>query len=324
MISIIIPLYNKAHTIIKTLNTVFAQTFQDFEVIIVDDGSTDDGGKLIKTTYNDSRIRVIRQNNGGVSSARNVGIKVSKGEWIAFLDADDEWMPEYLSTLIEAAKGYPGIDMLISGRYSQNIVTTQRHKIVPSQYADKVVEVNFFYNPHVFVHISATIIRAKLLKDQFDTFGSFIEGQKFNEDFTFLYRVALHCRCLYIGKPLAIYNGGVEGQTTSNIKRTQKLKDNILMRNLVINEWCATGQKNKICGIFMKYEVRHVFLGLLRKHDYVGLRSLIEGMNNNCRRLLLGTLDRKLLNNPFLNRLAIIYIYGTKLIWRMHGFPVVR
>lgn len=324
MISVVIPLYNKAHTIVKTLRTVFTQTYQNFEVIIVDDGSTDDSVDIIRKEFDDKRIHIIKQCNGGVSVARNTGIKKSKGEWIAFLDADDEWLPGYLSTLMEAVDNYPTIDLLLSGRYRQNIITRERHSVVPTQYVNKVKEINFFYNPHVFVHISATIVRTKLLKDNFDTFGSFIEGQASNEDFTFLYRVALHSRCLYIGKPLAIYNEGVFGQATVILHEQKKLVDNILMRNLVIDEWCATGRKNNICGIFMKYETRHTILGLLKVHNYIGLQTLICGMNANCRRFYFGYMERRVLMNPLFHKLSLMYLYMTKVVWRLHGFPVVR
>lgn len=93
MISVIIPLYNKAHTIVNTLNTVLNQTYHDFEVVIVNDGSTDNGVEVIKQNFNDLRIRIINQKNAGVSAARNRGIQESRGKWISFLDADDEWMP---------------------------------------------------------------------------------------------------------------------------------------------------------------------------------------------------------------------------------------
>lgn len=90
MFSIIIPLYNKAHTIINTLNTVFNQTCQDFEIIIVNDGSTDNSLQLIRQNFNDKRIKIINQENAGVSAARNKGIQESQGDWISFLDGDDE------------------------------------------------------------------------------------------------------------------------------------------------------------------------------------------------------------------------------------------
>ena len=90
MFSVIIPLYNKAQSITATLNSVLAQTFQDFEIVVINDGSTDNSLAIVKQ-FNDSRIRIIDQENGGVSSARNRGVRESTFEWIAFLDADDSW-----------------------------------------------------------------------------------------------------------------------------------------------------------------------------------------------------------------------------------------
>lgn len=88
--SVVIPLYNKSPYIARAVNSVLNQTFQDFEIIVVDDGSTDGGGEIAKN-YPDSRIRYIYQENAGVSAARNQGVEKAKFEYIAFLDADDEW-----------------------------------------------------------------------------------------------------------------------------------------------------------------------------------------------------------------------------------------
>lgn len=104
--SIVIPLYNKEKYIDRTVRSVLSQTYEDFEVIVVDDGSTDNSVAVLKQ-FNDGRIRIVRQENAGVSAARNRGIKEAKNELIAFLDADDEWLPTYLSTIHELVLEYP-------------------------------------------------------------------------------------------------------------------------------------------------------------------------------------------------------------------------
>ena len=94
-LSIILPVYNGASTVARALESVFAQSFTDYEVIVVDDGSTD-GTQSVLAGYGD-RIRVIRQSNRGVSASRNAGMRAAAGEYIAFLDDDDEWMPEMIA-----------------------------------------------------------------------------------------------------------------------------------------------------------------------------------------------------------------------------------
>lgn len=105
-VSVVIPLYNKAPHIKRTLASVFCQSFQDFQIIVVDDGSTDGGAEIVEAV-NDPRLTLVRQKNQGVSIARNVGIQHASAQLIAFLDADDEFTEHYLSTIIELNTRFP-------------------------------------------------------------------------------------------------------------------------------------------------------------------------------------------------------------------------
>ncbi len=105
-ISIVIPLYNKETYIGRTLQSVLAQTFQDFEIIIIDDGSTDNGADVVRS-FQDNRIKLFQQENKGVSIARNKGVALAKSDFIAFLDADDEWLPGHLNALSQLRKKFP-------------------------------------------------------------------------------------------------------------------------------------------------------------------------------------------------------------------------
>ena len=108
MISVIIPLYNKEPIIERSLQSVLGQDYDDFEVVVVNDGSTDRSADIVRS-INDPRIRLIEQENGGPSKARNTGTKNARGEWIVFLDADDELLPgamRMFSTTIESYSNY--------------------------------------------------------------------------------------------------------------------------------------------------------------------------------------------------------------------------
>lgn len=110
MISVVIPLYNKERQIAQTLQSVLNQSFQDFEIVVVDDGSTDSSAEAVRSVH-DPRLRLIEQSNSGVSAARNRGIAEAKYDLVAFLDADDLWKPTYLQTQYELVHKYPQCDV---------------------------------------------------------------------------------------------------------------------------------------------------------------------------------------------------------------------
>lgn len=106
-VSVIIPTYNRAHLIRKSLESVLNQTFDDFEIIVFDDGSTDDTEKVVKQ-FTDERIRCLRhEQNRGAAAARNTGIRAARGDYIAFLDSDDEWLPHKLAKQLTALQSAP-------------------------------------------------------------------------------------------------------------------------------------------------------------------------------------------------------------------------
>ena len=114
MFSVVIPLYNKEHQIRRTLESVLSQTFENFEVVIVNDGSTDKSVEVV-SEFKDKRIRLINKPNGGVSSARNMGIQEAHFEWIAFLDADDLWKENKLEKVADVVKDNPDVCWMVSG-----------------------------------------------------------------------------------------------------------------------------------------------------------------------------------------------------------------
>lgn len=122
MFSIVIPLYNKEKFLFETLSSVELQTYKDFEVIIVDDSSTDNSFNIAKTFEKDKRFKVYTKLNGGVSDARNFGIEKAVGQYICFLDADDIWDSSYLQEVYRLIKKYPDYDVFCLGYSSFNNV----------------------------------------------------------------------------------------------------------------------------------------------------------------------------------------------------------
>lgn len=118
MISVVIPLYNKGRQVRRTIDSVLAQSCQDYEAVVVDDGSTDDSAAYVKE-YADERVKYFRKANGGVSSARNYGIAKATGEWILFLDADDELVGEALQVFCSLVARYPRAKVFVGQEMPQ-------------------------------------------------------------------------------------------------------------------------------------------------------------------------------------------------------------
>jgi glycosyltransferase involved in cell wall biosynthesis len=119
IVSVIIPTYNRAHVLARAIQSVLDQTYQDFEMIVVDDGSNDNTEEVVKS-FNDPRIRYIRhEGNRGAAAARNTGIKAAKGKFIAFQDSDDEWLPEKLQKQMKVFENAPArVGVVYTGFWS--------------------------------------------------------------------------------------------------------------------------------------------------------------------------------------------------------------
>lgn len=320
MISVIIPLYNKAHTIEKTLDCVLSQTYRDYEVVIVDDGSNDNGVQLINEKYQDPRIRIISQRNQGVSAARNTGIENARGEWLSFLDADDLWDDRYLEYVNEAIIKLPESKYILGGRTVLNVTDGSSFNFIPAALYGRTEKIDFFQNPHIFAHISASTINRKFIEDNA---LKFIPGQKFHEDFTFIFQVALLTQTAYIGLPLVTYCGGVPGQATSNLNSNVRLIDGCLFRNTVMSRWLQSELRNGLFPVFMKYETRHILMSGLRSGNMQYVKDLLNGLSDEYKSTLFHKVELRLYKCSYARIISINWIRLTKLIWRMHGYPRV-
>lgn len=211
-ISVVIPLYNKGHHIARALNSVLTQNIQTFEVIVVDDGSTDDGVEIVKG-FDDSRIRVIQQENQGVSLARNKGVNYAKTNYIAFLDADDEWLPEHLENLLKLFDKFPNAGF-ISTNYTivirEGIEKKPKIKNLGFKTECGLIQRFFFiltlgYSPLI---ISSMGIR----KDIFLKYGGFLSGKNWGEDHELWCRIALQESVAYCSTRSAIWHWDSENR----------------------------------------------------------------------------------------------------------------
>lgn len=213
MISVVIPLYNKEQSITSTLQTVLKQTYQDFEIIIVNDGSTDHSvEEVAKVT--DPRIRLIHQNNAGVSAARNRGIEEAKGEYIAFLDADDEWKSEYLRTQYELTQKYPECSVFACNyefKNTQGKITPTIIRKLPFKGEDGILS-NYFEVASCS-HPPICSISIMVKKNAIQSIGGFPIGIKSGEDLLTWARLAVNGNIAYAKQAYAVFN--VEGYSIS-------------------------------------------------------------------------------------------------------------
>jgi glycosyltransferase involved in cell wall biosynthesis len=192
MFSVIIPLYNKAPYIKRALDSVLNQTFQDFEIIVVNDGSTDDSETLIREHYGD-KVKLINQPNQGVSAARNRGIKEVNFDYIAFLDADDYWHPDYLKEITFGIEQFPNAGILGTS-YTFDLAKmdhpgpTDWHQI-PDYFNNAIVNTLFF--------TSATVIRKRFFEESEGFDSALTRG----EDMDTWFRAIIH-----FGKPAYNYS----------------------------------------------------------------------------------------------------------------------
>ena len=115
-VSVVVPLYNKVDSVLRALASLQRQTFQDFEVVVIDDGSTDGSAQIVKAQA-DRRLRLIAQSNAGPGPARNRGISESRGRFVTFLDADDEFLPEFLGACVKVLEAHPQVAVAVTGYY---------------------------------------------------------------------------------------------------------------------------------------------------------------------------------------------------------------
>ena len=204
--SVVVPLFNKAETILTSIASVQAQVFLNWELIVVDDGSIDNGPELVAAALGDRRIRLIRQANGGVSAARNRGIKAARNELIAFLDADDIWLPDYLKAVASLVTDFPQAQWFATSYIIQRAKDEYQARLrgMPLGFERGIFQdyyrVAVLSDPPVWS--SATVVKREAIL----SVGGFPTSLSDGEDLLTWARLACKYPMAYDVRPLAIYD----------------------------------------------------------------------------------------------------------------------
>lgn len=210
--SVIIPLYNKAPYVAKAIRSVLAQSFRDYELIVIDDGSKDESADIAQQVIGGNKnCRLICQENAGVSMARNNGVSVSQGDYLCFLDADDWWEPSFLEEMAKLIEEFPD-----AGIYGTNytIVNEIKHK---TRVAPIGVEPGFEKGYIDYCEVYAKTLAMPLWtgavcipRSVFEEMNGFPLGLKLGEDFLLWIHTALKYKVAFMNKPLSYYNQDVD------------------------------------------------------------------------------------------------------------------
>lgn len=223
MISVVIPLYNKQNSIVATLQSVLAQTYTDYEVVIVDDGSTDNSAQVVEEFISaypqplpkGMGVRLVRKANGGVSSARNKGIMEAKGEYIAFLDGDDLWDEKYLETLHQLICDYPDASIYGLGHAQINdseVLSETKSLNSPRGYVEDI-----WKNYPGYWTGSSSSSRAHLIE-----IGMFDSRMTHGEDLDVWWRLLLRGKGAYDSTVLAFYRQDAENRAMNRVIPLEK------------------------------------------------------------------------------------------------------
>ncbi len=269
-ISVVIPSYNRKELIKRSINSVNNQTIKPFEIIVVDDGSFDGTEGMIKRNYD--FIKFIKQKNKGVSAARNFGIKVSSGEWICFLDSDDEWKNDKLEKQIIAMKSNPGYKFFHSNeiwvKNGKRINQKKKHKKYGGDIFDKCLDMCRISPSSVLID-----------KTIFDDVGIFNENLVICEDYELWLRICDKYNVFFINEPLIIKYGGHRGQLSYSV-------DSIEYHRIKALEYLISSnlkEKNKEHAIKMLISKITIYLnGLIKrgkKHEIALYEEKIKVWN---------------------------------------------
>lgn len=313
-ISVIVPIYNAEKHLHRCVDSILAQTFTDFELLLVNDGSKDKSGAICdEYAAKDSHVRVFHKENGGVSSARNLGLDNAKGEWITFVDSDDWVSSEYLSNMYSCVSDE--IDMVFSYAtiYTGNDFYRENYPscIVCSNELDSLFSKNdLHWHTSPWSKLYRTnLIRINKLK--------FDNGIHIGEDLVFVYSYMLLCSYIYVSSHADYnYNDCVENSLTQRIFDLQSEQKGLDEIKVVVNRIVQHGQITSVVSIsninwIVGYFTNRV-LNALYHNELLPKKKRIEVMRNLDLSLFVNAykcnnLKERILINLIKNKLYSLY-----------------
>ncbi|WP_333693728.1 glycosyltransferase family 2 protein [Flavobacterium sp.] len=264
--SIIIPLYNKEKAIEKTLKSVFHQSFTDYEILVINDGSTDKSEEKVKR-FSDERLRLISSENRGVSQARNLGINESKGKLIAFLDADDYWFPNHLQSLFQLYQNFPEAGLLATNYqfyYSDKKIIQPVFEGIPIEKWSGIVP-DFFHSSMKYriAWTSAVVVPKKVLDD----IGNFDENITLGagEDTDLWIRIALKYPVAFDNEVSANYQ--METENRISLSKTVERKFSTLDK--FSNEEQSNSSLKKYLDLYRtEFALKHKLVGDIKSFHF--------------------------------------------------------
>lgn len=222
MISVVIPLFNKQDSIESTITSVLGQSYRDFELIIVNDGSTDRSADIVRQ-YDDPRIKLLEKRNGGVSSARNEGIKSAESEYVVFLDGDDLWEPGFLEEISRMIEDFPNAGIWGTSYYFlENGVRRTADKPLPDGYYG-IVDNACWDKAHIYCSSAVCCKKSAL-----ERIGMFDERIAYGEDLDVWWRIMLNYPAAFSNKPLAVYRFDESNRAMTRRKPLERMHINYL------------------------------------------------------------------------------------------------
>jgi glycosyltransferase involved in cell wall biosynthesis len=253
-VSVIIPTYNRASWLIDAIDSVLNQTFQDFELIIVDDGSTD-GTHEIVAQYG-KRIQYFYQSNRGPASARNLGIKKAKADLITFLDSDDRWLKQKLQTQVDLIQKYPDIKICYTDEIWIRRGIRVNQKKIHQKYSGWIYQKCL---PLCIISPSSVMVN----RDVFDKVGLFDDDFLVCEDYDLWLRISCYFPITFIDQPLIIKNGGHEDQLSHRLWGMDRFRVQALEKILKENSLSANDRKATID--MLNYKCKILANGCLKR-----------------------------------------------------------